>query len=184
MRRLRLKFPNGGQQVHSIEYLLLLFGILVLAGVFYQFKQVSEEANYWTIRVERLEKRQQPKVTHRTRSSSRNRERDISQEIQKEIVKANVILGQINLPWEALFDAIEHASNEDVALMTLQPSVDSQSLRVGGEARNMSELLDFVEALERDIIFKNVHLLNYKIKLDNPHRPIIFLLTASWIEVS
>jgi len=48
----------------------------------------------------------------------------------------------------------------------------------------MSELLDFVEALELELTFENVHLLNYKIKQDNPHRPIIFLLTAAWIQTS
>lgn len=48
----------------------------------------------------------------------------------------------------------------------------------------MSELLDFVEALERELVFENVHLLNYKIKQDNPHKPIIFLLTTAWIGIS
>jgi hypothetical protein len=57
-------------------------------------------------------------------------------------------------------------------------------LRISGEAKNMSELLDFVEALERELTFENVHLLNYKIKQDNPHRPIVFLLTAAWIQAS
>ena len=182
MRRLRLKFPDSGQHDRRIEFSILLLGLLVLVGVFYQFRQVSGEVNYWNIRVERLEKQHQPKVTQRTRSSSRNREREYSQEIRKEIIKANAILGQINLPWEALFDSIEHATNnEEVALLTLQPNVSSQSLRIGGEARNMAVLLDFVEALERELVFKNAHLLNYKIKRDHPHRPIDFLVTASWI---
>jgi Tfp pilus assembly protein PilN len=181
MRRLRLNFPDSGQQDRRIDFAILLIGILVLASVFYQFRQASEEVNYWNVRVERLEKQHQPKVTHRTRSSSRNREREYSQEIRKEIIKANVILGQINLPWEALFDSLEHASSEEVALLTLQPNVSSQSLRIGGEARNMAVLLDFVEALERENVFKNAHLLNYKVKLDHPHRPIDFLVTASWI---
>ncbi len=182
MRRLILQFPDNGQQDRRIELAILLVSILVLISVFYQFRQVSEEVNYWNIRVERLEQQQKPKVTHRTRASSRNRGREIGQEIRKEIVKANAILGQINLPWEALFNSVEQAINEDVALLTLQPNIGSQSLRIGGEARNMSVLLDFVEAIEREAIFKNAHLLNYKIKQDNPHRPINFLLTASWIE--
>lgn len=181
MRRLRLKFPDSGQQDRRIDITLLLIGILVLSVVFYQFRQASEEINYWNNRVERLEKQHQPKVTHRTRSSSRNREREYSQEIRKEIMQANAILGEINLPWEALFDSLEHTSSEDVALLSLQPNVSSQSLRVGGEARNMAVLLDFVEALEREVTFKNAHLLNYKVKNDSPHRPITFLLTASWI---
>ena len=93
-------------------------------------------------------------------------------------------MDQINLPWEALFDSIEQAATEEIALLSLQPTVSSRTLRISGEAKNMSELLDFVEALERELTFENVHLLNYKIKQDNPHRPIVFLLTAAWIQVS
>ncbi|MBL8500186.1 MAG: PilN domain-containing protein [Nitrosomonas sp.] len=182
MPRLRLKFPDRGQSVPHIDFSMLLIGLLVLAGVLLQFRQVTEEVNHWTNRVERLEKQQQQKAAPRTRSTPRIKE--FSQEIRKEITQANAILDQINLPWETLFDAIEHAATEEIALLSLQPNVASRTLRLSGEAKSMSELLDFVEALERELVFENVHLLNYKVKQDNPHRPIIFLLTAAWMQVS
>lgn len=182
MPRLRLKFPDRGQSVPHIDFSILLIGLLVLADVLLQFRQVTEEVNHWTNRVERLEKQQQQKAAPRTRSTPRIKE--FSQEIRKEITQANAILDQINLPWETLFDAIEHAATEEIALLSLQPNVASRTLRLSGEAKSMSELLDFVEALERELIFENVHLLNYKVKQDNPHRPIIFLLTAAWMQVS
>lgn len=181
MSRLRLKFPDHGQLAPHVDFSILLIGLLVLAGVLLQFQQITEAINYWSNRVERLEKQQQ-KAVPRTRSTPRIKE--FSQEIRNEIIKANAILGQINLPWEALFDSIEHAVDEEIALLSLQPNASSRTLRISGEAMNMSELLDFVEALEREPIFENVHLLNYKIKQDNPHRPIIFLLTAAWIGIS
>ena len=182
MPRLRLKFPDRGQSVPQIDFSILLIGLLVLAGVLLQFRQVTEEVNHWTNRVERLEKQQQQKAAPRTRSTPRIKE--FSQEIRKEITQANAILDQINLPWETLFDAIEHAATDEIALLSLQPNVASRTLRLSGEAKSMSELLDFVEALERELVFENVHLLNYKVKQDNPHRPIIFLLTAAWMQVS
>ncbi len=182
MSRLRLKFPDRGQTVPRIDFSVLLIGLLLLAGVFLQFRQVTEEVNFWTHRVERLEKQQQQKAAPRTRAAPRIKE--IGQEIRKEIIQANTILDQINLPWEALFDAIEQAATEEIALLSLQPNVSSLTVRIGGEARSMSELLDFVEALERESVFDKVHLLNYKIKQDNPHRPVVFLLTAAWIQTS
>lgn len=183
MPRLRLKFPYNEQRAPRVDYSLLLIGLLVLAGVLFQFQQITEEVNYWSNRVERLEKQQQlQKTAPRTRSTPRIRE--FSQEIRKEIINANAILDQINLPWETLFDAIEQAATEEIALLSLQPNVSSRSLRISGEAKNMAELLDFVEALERESIFKNTHLINYKIKQDDPHRPIVFLLTATWIGIS
>jgi len=182
MPRLRLKFPDHGQSVPRIDYSILFIGLLILTGVLLQFQQITEEVNYWTNRVERLEKQQQQKAPPRTRGTPRVKE--FSQEIRKEIIQANAVLDQMNLPWEALFDSIENAASEEIALLSLQPTVSSRTLRISGEAKNMSELLDFVEALERELTFENVHLLNYKIKQDNPHLPIVFLLTAAWIQTS
>jgi Tfp pilus assembly protein PilN len=178
MSRLKLKFPYQEQSIPHIDYAILFIGLLILGGVFLQYRYITEEVNYWTNRVERLEKQQQQKAAPRARST---RVREFSQEIRKETAQANTVLNQINLPWEALFDSIESAATEQIALLSLQPNVANQTLRISGEARNMSELLDFVEALERELVFENVHLLNYKIKQDNPHRPIIFLLTATWL---
>ena len=182
MSRLRLRFPYQQQSAPQIDFSILFIGLLILAGVLLQFRQITEEVNYWSNRVERLEKQQQQKAAPRTRSTPRIRE--FSQEIRKEIAQANAILDQINLPWETLFDAIESAATEQIALLSLQPNVSNRTLRISGEAKNMSELLDFIEALEREMVFENVHLLNYKKKQDNPHKPIIFLLTTAWIGIS
>lgn len=182
MSRLRLKFPYHEQSVPHIDFSILLIGLMILTGVLLQSRYITEEVNYWNNRVERLEKQQQQKSAPRTRSTPRIRE--FGQEIRKEIAQANAILDQLNLPWETLFDSIEHAITEEIALLSLQPNVSNRTLRISGEAKDMSELLDFVEALERESIFENVHLLNYKIKQDNPHRPVIFLLTAAWIGIS
>lgn len=180
MSRLNLRFPYTGQTVRGVDFSLLLIGLIVLLLVFYQFKRIAQESSYWSVRVEKLEK-EQPRAaapTTRTRTSPRNR--DIGQEIGKELQKANAILEQINLPWEGLFDSIEHITGEDIALLSIQPNVTNRTLRIRGEARNVPLLLDFVEAMEREIMFEKVHLVNYKIKQDSPYRPVDFLLTAVW----
>lgn len=179
MSRLKLKFPYREQSTPQVDITILLIGLLVSLVVLLQYRHITEEVNHWSSRVERLEKLQQQKNAPRTRSTARIRE--FGQEIRKEVAQANAVLDQINLPWEALFDSIEHAATDEIALLSLQPNVSSRTLRISGEARNMSELLDFVEALERETVFENVHLINYRIKQDNPHRPIVFLLTAVWI---
>lgn len=182
MSRLKLKFPYQEQAIPQVDIAILLIGLMLLVTVVFQYRQITEEINYWTNRVDRLEKQQQQKAAPRSRSSSRVRE--FSQEIRKEIGQANGILDQINLPWDVLFDAIEHASTKDIALLSLQPNVANRVLRINGEAKDMAKLLDFVEALEQEEIFQNVHLINYKIKQDNPNKPIIFLLSAAWIVIS
>jgi Tfp pilus assembly protein PilN len=182
MRHLRLKFPYPGQQSQIIDYSLLALGLLALASVLYLLKLSTENINYWEARVERLEKQQQPNIS--TRHRRRDPSQQITQEIRQEIKKASEIMGQLNLPWESFFNAIEFAASKEVALLSLQPNVANQNIRVNGEARNITVLLDFVEALERENVFEKAHLLNYKIKQDSPQRPIIFLITATWNQIS
>lgn len=180
MSRMKLSFPYSGQNVRGIDISLLLIGLIVLLATFYQFKRISEESSYWSVRVEKLEKEQPRATTAATRARTAPRSREAGQEISKDLERANAILRQINLPWESLFDSIEHITTEDIALLSLQPNVTNRTLRIRGEARNMATLLDFVEAMEREVIFEKAHLVNYKIKQDSPYRPIDFLLTTVW----
>lgn len=180
MSRMKLSFPYSGQNIRGIDISLLFIGLVVLLAAFYQFKRISEESSYWSVRVEKLEKEQPRAATAVARTRTAPRSREPGQEISKDLERANVILQQINLPWESLFDAIEHITTEDIALLSLQPNVTNRTLRIRGEARNMATLLDFVETMEREVIFEKAHLVNYKIKQDSPYRPVDFLLTAVW----
>ena len=184
MRRLKLQFPYVGQHSQVVDYSLLLIGLLTLVLVIYQFTTSAKEVDVWETRVARIEQQQQQQREVTPRRSSRQKQRNITQEIRQEIRKASVVIDEMNLPWESFFDAIEFASHEDVAILSLQPSIASSNMRISGEAKDMSVLLLFVEALERELVFENAHLLNYKIKLDNPHKPVVFLLTASWKHAS
>lgn len=185
MRSLRLKFPYPGQQSPLIDYSLLAVGLLALVSVLFLLKQTTENVNYWEARVERLEK-QQPSISSRHRSLQRRRDPSlrVSQEIRQELKYANETIEQLNLPWDSFFNAIEFATSKDIALLSLQPSVANQNLRISGEARDINALLDFVEALERESVFEKAHVLNYKVKQDNPQRPLIFLITATWKQLS
>lgn len=186
MRSLRLKFPYSGQQSPIIDLTLFVVGLLTLFSVLYWLKLSTENVNYWETRVEHLEKQQHPSMSSRDRTAQRRRDptQRVTQEIRQEIKKASEIMAQLNLPWEAFFNAIEFATSEEVALLSLQPNVANQNIRINGEAKDIAGLLDFVEALERENIFKKAHLLSYKIKQDNPQRPITFLITASWNPIS
>lgn len=176
MRSLRLKFSDTGQDARLAGYALLLLGIIVLLGMLYQFKVAMDEAAYWDSRIAGIERMMQRKAAPRISPASGNRE------IKQEVKRANAVLSQIDLPWEALFDSVEYASSHDVALLSFQPDAASRTLRIGGEAKNMPALLDFIGTLERESVLEDVYLLKYEIKQNDSQQPIIFSLVASWIE--
>lgn len=177
MRRLKLKFPYAGQQARSVDYLLLGLGAFVFVACVYQLKSVMEEIAHWEARIDRFEQQQQHRKTPRTPIAR------ITQETQQELKQASEVLRQINLPWEALFDSLEYAVSKEIALLSVQPNIANRAIRISGEARNLVALTDFVEAMEREAVFENVHLLSYKVKQGNPYRPIAFTLTSSWINL-
>jgi hypothetical protein len=179
MGRLRLRFPDSGGGAERVGYVIMSLGAMILAGVLYEFNLAVNEVAYWDTRIASVERRAQrtgaPQGTG-TLSSSLNSGRDMKQEVKK----ANAVMSELDLPWQALFDSVEYAANHDVALLSFQPDPAGRIMRIGAEAKNIAAMLDFVGALEREPVLKDAHLLKYEIKRDDPHRPVIFLLTATW----
>ncbi|GGC87262.1 PilN domain-containing protein [Undibacterium terreum] len=60
--------------------------------------------------------------------------------------------------WDTLFNAIEHASSNDIELLEFQPDKSSRTVIVSGEAKDQKALLAFLTALAVQPGFKRVHL--------------------------
>ncbi|MBA2658518.1 MAG: fimbrial assembly protein [Nitrosospira sp.] len=178
MRGLNLKFPDAGQEARSVGYAMLLAGVIALSYVLYQLNTAIDEVAYWDLRIVAMDRQSQRKTMPLASPVQGGRE------IKQEFRRANAVMSEIDLPWGALFDSVEYAASHDVALLSVQPDAAGRTMRIGGEAKTMSALLDFVGALEREPVLKDAYLLKYEIKQDDPQRPIIFSLMASWIEAS
>jgi hypothetical protein len=179
MRSLNLKFPDGGQEARIAGYVMLAAGMLALASVLYQYQGATDEVAYWDSRIASMDRQTGRKTTPLVSAAPGG-----GREIKQEIRRANAVLNEIDLPWGALFDSVEYATSPEVALLSFQPDAAGRTMRMGGEAKSMSALLDFVSALEREPVLKDAYLLKYEIKQDDPQRPIIFSVIASWIEAS
>lgn len=183
MRRLRLRFLEGGGGAQRAGYVVMMLGAVSLAGVLYEFNMAVNEVAYWDTRVASIERRAQRSPigtvgTGPQQTSSRSSY--VGRDMKQEVKKANAVMSELDLPWQALFDSVEYAANADVALLSFQPDAAGRIMRIGAEAKNIAAMLDFVGALEREPALKDAHLLKYEIKREDPHRPVIFLLTASW----
>lgn len=156
----------------------MVLGIVLFAVVLHQLKGAMDEAAYWDLRIARMDRRVQREAAPQVLSGPRGRE------IKQEIKRANAVMSEIDLPWQALFDSVEYASSHDVALLSFQPDAAGRTIRIGAIAKNIPAMLDFVSALEREPALRDTFLLKYEIKREDPQRPVVFSLTASWIETS
>lgn len=180
MRSLRLKFPDDGGEDRRGGYALLVLGLAVLASVLYEFNLAINEVANWDVRIASLDRQVERKTNPTAAAPAVSRIHETTPETRREIRKANAVLSELDLPWQTLFDALEYASSHDVALLSFQPDPSSRKMRIGGEAKNVAAMLDFVGALEREPALKDAHLLRYEIKRDDPFRPVTFSLIASW----
>lgn len=83
-------------------------------------------------------------------------------------------------PWSPLFRALEGASTERVALLSIEPSADSRTVTVTGEARDYLATLTYLARLEEQDLLKRVHLVRHDTRRDAPRRPIAFTISATW----
>ena len=96
------------------------------------------------------------------------------------IRRANVVIGQLSVPWGELFDAIEAADARGLGVLSLTPSARDRSLRLVGEARSMAELLAYVQRMSAQPALQQVHLLGYDTAQRDGVPVVSFTLAATW----
>lgn len=173
-RALRLDFLTDRPKASSMGFVLLFGGLAALATVFVEHRALSSETAALEERIadfRRMSRREQPPL----------REAAIdSKTLAQEIRQANVVLAQLNLPWDALFGELERASVDGVSLLSVQPEVGSGQVRIAGEAKTYALALAYVERLEASERFANVFLTSHQVRTNAPRNPVVFELLADW----
>ena len=103
-------------------------------------------------------------------------------EMALEIKHANDVLGQITLPWDKLFQAVEWSSGKDIALLTIEPDAEKHVVKISGEAKNIAGVLNYLKHLAAQEIFNSVYLQSHQVQEQNPEKPVRFALVAAWKE--
>ena len=93
---------------------------------------------------------------------------------------ANVIIEQLTVPWDELFDAFEAADSRKLGLLSLTPNARDRSVRLAGESRSMDELLAYVDRAAAQPELGQVHLLGYNTVQRDGVTLLSFTLAATW----
>jgi len=97
-----------------------------------------------------------------------------------DVRRANAIIDQLTVPWDALFDAVEAADTRGLGLLAMTPTARDRTLRLTGEAKTMPELLEYVERLAAQPALKQVHLVGYSPVARDGASVVSFNLAATW----
>ncbi|MES2099750.1 MAG: PilN domain-containing protein [Pseudomonadota bacterium] len=94
--------------------------------------------------------------------------------------RANAIIDQLTVPWDALFDAVEAADARGLGVLSLTPNAREHTVRLAGESRSMNELLAYLERLAAQPALGQAHLLGYSTAQRDGVELVSFSLAATW----
>ncbi len=150
---------------------LLGVSLLVATLVAVYYRGVTEQIGYWESAVGEASR-----AVGRQMSGSEREMREMALEIRH----ANEVLGQLTLPWDKLFRAVEWSSGKDVALLTIEPDAEKREVKITGEAKDIPALLSYIRQLAAQEPFNSVYLERHQVQEKAPLKPVRFSLVAGW----
>jgi Tfp pilus assembly protein PilN len=93
----------------------------------------------------------------------------------------NNAIGQMNLPWRDLFDALEEATPDTIALLALEPDAKKHRLKGIAEAKDSDNMIEYIRLLKEQSFFESVILTKHEISELDPNRPLRFQFEAQWL---
>lgn len=169
---LQIDFQQRRSAQPAIGWLLLVLGALLVAAACAEYSAV--DADVVALRAKAAQQHAAKPAAKASPEEAR-----VAEQAAK---AADVVRDQLAVPWPSLFVQLEGASNDDIALLSLQADPSQRSMRLGGEARSFGALMEYVRRLEASEAFANVRLAGHEVRQQDPNRPVSFSLTAAWVK--
>jgi hypothetical protein len=170
MRRLDLNFqkpPNSPSRMAGWLLLLTGLALLVELGVSYDRLQNDREAMNEEIRTSHIRLDEQEYESN-------------YQFTDKDFEDGRQIINRLATPWDAFFVGLESIKNSNVAILSIQPDMQTGLLQIEGEAKDYAAILTLIAQLRMTKPFSEVFLLRHEIKRDDPQHPVAFALSTHW----
>lgn len=173
MKKLLIDFaPPRRSSMHLLGYAVLVLGVAALLFIAWQYKLLTEERLPLEAERRRLQV-SEGQGTDATMAATA----PLSKEQLDQVALAAT---RLDTPWEALLNGIEGSISEHVTLLGLEPDVTQGALLVRGEARDIDLVFDWVRRIDSLAMLRNAHLDHHLVNLQDPHRPVQFMLAARW----
>ena len=172
--RLNFDFLNSQVPLRR-PYRMLGWGLLTLGGIAMLASLSRYEAEL--ARAEALA----AQVEHlRTQRPAPIAPPPIPPTLQTAFRQADHFAGQLAIPWNRLWNAIEACRSDDIALLTIELDPERSEIGLAGEARNMHAVDGFSQTLAESGAFSRVSLARHKLS-DGPTAAVVrFELRLAW----
>jgi len=171
MRAVKLDFLQPASR-SSGGGVLLAAGVVAVFVVLSFYGDLNSEARQLESQAAKLERRARGLAPVATR---------VDASLQQEIRRANEVIDQLALPWDAMFRSVEGAATDRVALLGIAPDAKSGMVQISAEASDAQAMFDYVRRLGQQGEVSQVYLLQHQRERQSTVWPIRFQVSASWI---
>lgn len=176
MRVLRLDYQRSNEPVPWLGLGVLVVALAALAAMAGHYRTLNQQIAFWERKADHIEHLSSRRHVHVVRPLAEQSARVQTLEVKQ----ANQVVQQLNLPWSALFKAVEASGGKNIALLSMEPDMQRGTVKISGEAKDLDALLDYAKQLSKREVFSNVFLQNHKIQQTDPQKPLHFALLAYW----
>ncbi len=93
---------------------------------------------------------------------------------------AKARIHKLNMPWDRFFSLIDSLRHEDVALLSIEPDLETGAVRIGAEARDVPAMYAYVGQLRETEVLADAVVLNHQILQQVQFRPVRFSFVGTW----
>ena len=170
MRALDLDYQRSGVRSPWAAWVLLAIAAAYAADLGSNYLELKAQLQRDEVRVVRFARGLQ----------ARNAGQTDPKAMEQELVYARDTINRLALPWGRLFKSLESAQTEGLALLSIEPDPEAGTVLLAGEGKDYLAVLTYVAWLRSDKMFSDVHLAKHEIRVNEPQRPVFFMVSAAW----
>jgi hypothetical protein len=170
MRPLQLDYLKSTRRSRLALWLLTAFAIGFAADTAWRYREVLAEIASKEVQLAKANA-SRPHAVNAAAAPAVSTE---------EIAVARETVRKISLPWNTLFQALEAAKTDRVALLAIEPDAESRTVVLSAEAKDYPAALAYVATLAEQKGIARVHLSRHEAKQSASPRPVAFTVSAAW----
>jgi hypothetical protein len=98
----------------------------------------------------------------------------------EELAAVRETVERLATPWNRLFGALESASNDEVALLGIEPDAKAGTVLITGDSKSYLAALSYVLNLSQVEGLSGVQLVRHEAKAGDPRGAVSFTVSAAW----
>lgn len=184
MRRIEINFygskpghwrqPKGAK--HIVIYTIMFLGICSIIWLCMLLHETWNEYDTRQKYLRHLTEQYADTVRQAPSQHSRNENPTSSEQA----AALNEAIAQLNIPWQALFNALETANSPDIALISVHPNGATKNISIIAESANLETMLVYLRQLKKEAIFSELALRRHEQNEQIAQKPIRFEIEAKW----